>query len=290
MIFHRQDAKTPRKTLSSLVKRQFWTFPVLAVLLTATAQAAPHGQAGNGPVLDEALALKQSQLAIGKTLSNHRFTDVNGQTVMLDSLRGKPLVLSLVYTSCFHICPIITRSVASAVSAGRDALGRDSFNVITIGFDTAVDTPARMKVYGKEHGVGGERWQLLAADAATMKQLARELGFTYFPSPRGFDHMTQTTVIDDKGKIYRQVYGESFAVPALVEPLKDLTLGRKASRKNWDGWINGIKLFCTVYDPSSGRYKFDYSLFVGIFVGLVMLGGVAVFLVRAWREGNRARI
>lgn len=245
--------------------------------------AAPQPSA-RAPVLDEALALKKSQLAIGKTLGNHRFTDMHGRTVTLDSLRGKPLVLSLVYTSCYHTCPVITRSVANAVRAGHDALGADSFNVITIGFDTATDTPARMRAYAREHGIGSERWQILSADAATMAALARETGFTYFPSPRGFDHMTQTTVIDDRGVIYRQVYGEAFAVPALVEPLKDLTLGRKAKKKNWDGWINGVKLFCTVYDPASGRYKFDYSLFVGLFVGLVVLGGVAVFLVRAWRE------
>jgi protein SCO1/2 len=246
--------------------------------------AAPHNPPGQAPVLDEALALKKSQLAIGKTLSNHRFTDMRGKTVMLDSLRGKPLVLSLVYSSCYHTCPTITRSVTNAVRAGRDALGKDSFNVITIGFDTATDTPPRMRAYAREHGIGDERWQILSTDAATLKALADEIGFTFFPSPRGFDHMTQTTVIDDKGKIYRQVYGEGFAVPALVEPLKDLTLGRRASKKNWDGWINGVKLFCTVYDPASGRYKFDYSLFIGLFVGIVMLGGVAVFLVRAWRE------
>jgi protein SCO1/2 len=246
--------------------------------------AAPHNPPGQAPVLDEALALKKSQLAIGKTLSNHRFTDMRDKTVMLDSLRGKPLVLSLVYSSCYHTCPTITRSVANAVRAGRDALGKDSFNVITIGFDTATDTPPRMRAYAREHGIGDERWQILSTDAATLKALADEIGFTFFPSPRGFDHMTQTTVIDDKGKIYRQVYGEGFAVPALVEPLKDLTLGRRASKKNWDGWINGVKLFCTVYDPASGRYKFDYSLFIGLFVGIVMLGGVAVFLVRAWRE------
>ncbi len=246
--------------------------------------AAPHNPPGQAPVLDEALALKKSQLAIGKSLSNHRFTDMRGNAVMLDSLRGKPLVLSLVYSSCYHTCPTITRSVANAVRAGRDALGKDSFNVITIGFDTATDTPTRMHAYAREHGIGDERWQILSTDAATLKALADEIGFTFFPSPRGFDHMTQTTVIDDKGKIYRQVYGEGFAVPALVEPLKDLTLGRRASKKNWDGWINGVKLFCTVYDPASGRYKFDYSLFIGLFVGIVMLGGVAVFLVRAWRE------
>ena len=252
--------------------------------MAAGVPAATHGPAGSGPVLDEALALKKSQLAIGKTVSNHRFTDIDGKTVMLDSLRGKPLVVSLVYSSCYHTCPIITRSVANAVSAGRDALGKDSFNVVTIGFDTATDTPARMRLYAREHGIGNKHWQILSTDAATLAALARELGFTFFPSPRGFDHLTQTTVIDDKGVIYRQVYGEAFAVPALVEPLKDLTLGRRASKKNWDGWINGVKLFCTVYDPASGRYKFDYSLFIGVFIGLATLGAVAVFLVRAWRE------
>lgn len=266
-------------------RRTFWIAITLGLLAPlGLTWAAPHNPSGQAPVLDEALALKKSQLAIGKTLSNHRFTDMHGKTVMLDTLRGKPLVLSLVYSSCFHTCPIITRSVAKAVRAGRDALGQDSFNVITIGFDTATDTPARMRAYAREHGIGDERWQILSTDATTLRALADEIGFTFFPSPRGFDHMTQTTVIDDKGKIYRQVYGEGFAVPALVEPLKDLTLGRRASKKNWDGWINGVKLFCTVYDPASGRYKFDYSLFIGLFVGFVMLGGVAVFLVRAWRE------
>lgn len=252
--------------------------------LVGAAWAAPHGAAGQAPVLDEALALKKSQLAIGKTVSNHRFTDMNGKTVMFESLRGKPLVVSLVYTSCFHTCPIITKSVDNAIRAGRDALGQDSFNVVTLGFDTAADTPARMRSYAREHRVGDDRWHMLSADAATLAKFTTELGFTYFPSPRGFDHMAQTTVIDDQGVIYRQVYGEAFAVPALVEPLKDLTLGRKASKKNWDGWINGVKLFCTVYDPASGRYKFDYSLFVGIVIGLASLGAVAVFLVRAWRE------
>jgi len=254
------------------------------LVLAGVAQAAPHGQAGQAPRLDEAAALKRSQLAIGKPLGNHRFTDMNGQPVTLESLRGKPLVLSLVYTSCYHTCPTITRSVANAVRAGREALGPDSFNVLTVGFDTGTDTPTRMKAYAKEHGVGDAHWQIVSTDAATLDALAKEVGFTFVRTAGGFDHMTQTTVIDDKGVIYRQVYGEAFAVPTLVEPLKDLTLGRRASKSNWDGWINGVKLFCTVYDPASGRYKFDYSLFIAIFVGLITLGAVAVFLVRAWRE------
>ena len=28
-----------------------------------------------------------------------------------------------------------------------------------------------------------------------------------------------------------------------------------------------MKLFCTVYDPRTGRYYFDYSLFASIIIG-----------------------
>ena len=48
-----------------------------------------------------------------------------------------------------------------------------------------------------------------------------------------------------------------------------------------------MKLLCTVYDPAVGRYRFDYSIFVAAGVGLLCLGAVGVFLVRAWRESER---
>ena len=48
-----------------------------------------------------------------------------------------------------------------------------------------------------------------------------------------------------------------------------------------------IKLFCTVYDPRSGRYYFDYSLFVTIVIGVLCLAGALWFLVRETRKSFR---
>ena len=130
------------------------------------------------------------------------------------------------------------------------------------------------------------RWTFLSADARTIEALTRDLGFSYFRSPKGFDHTAQTTVLDAQGKVYRQVYGENYAAPALVEPLKELTFGLRARESGLGGWVEGLRLFCTVYDPASGRYRFDYSIFVSLLVGTVSLGAVAVFIVRAWRQGR----
>ncbi len=38
--------------------------------------------------------------------------------------------------------------------------------------------------------------------------------------------MTQVTIVDADGVIYRQVYGENFDLPMLVQPLKELLSGQ----------------------------------------------------------------
>jgi protein SCO1/2 len=267
-----------------------WLACAIAAAGVATAASGHNPSDARDPRFDEAAALKLSQAAIGRTLdASYRFTGSDGQTLTLGELRGKPLVMSLVYTSCYHVCPMITQTVERTVRVARQALGENSFRVVTIGFDTAVDTPERMRQYARERGIKATDWYFLSTDATTLQALAKDLGFTYFASPKGFDHVAQVTLVDADGKVYRPVYGESFAVPTLVEPLKDLVYGRKASTKNWDGWINGVRLFCTVYDPASGRYKFDYSLFVAIITGLVSLTATALFIARAWRHSGEIK-
>ena len=237
-----------------------------------------------GADYDEKTALALSQAAMGQTVGDYEFLDGSGKQITLESMRGKPLLISLIYTSCYHICPTITTNLAKIVDIARDALGDDSFSVLTIGFDTPNDTPDRMRLFAKQRNIDIDNWYFVSASAATMKDLASDLGFSYFSTGKGFDHMIQATVIDAEGKIYRQIYGMAPEPPALVEPLKEILYGKQVAASPVEGWINNIKLFCTVYDPATGRYHFDYSLFIALGVGLLLLGGTAWFIVSAWRK------
>jgi len=262
-----------------------------AWLLTDALPAAAHGEAASdASPFDEKQALKVSQDAIGRAVGNHALVDSAGNPVDLTHFRGKPLVISLIYTSCYDTCPLITENLRNAVRAGRSALGKDSFSVVTIGFDAKNDTPERMRLYAAERGIDLANWRLLSADAETIHRLADTLGFIYFPSPRGFDHLAQTTILDGAGTVYRQVYGASFAAPSIVEPLKDLIFGRARDFTTIAGIANRIRLFCTLYDPRDDRYYFDYSVFIGMIIGALSLGGVGVIVTRnvwrLWREGR----
>lgn len=259
----------------------------IAFALTGTASAhSKKHEPGPSSAFDEASALSISQAALGRQVADYRLFDRRGRTVTLSEFYGRPIVISLVYTSCYHTCPTLTNHLARIAKTARAAVGEDSFSVLTVGFDTPADTPARMQTFARERGIDHAHWRFLTADAATIESLTHDLGFTFFKSPNGFDHTVQTTVLDAKGNVYRQIYGEGFDPPNLVEPLKQLVFGTKANTGTLSGWINGVRLLCTIYDPSSGRYRFDYSLFVAIGIGLVSLGAVGIFIVRAWRQSN----
>ena len=234
-------------------------------------------------------ALQRSQDAIGNLLSNHPLTDDKGHALSMDDLRGKPLVLSLIYTSCARICPMTTRHLAKVVDKARDALGEDSFNVAVLGFDAYNDSPQAMIRFASKQGIDDRGWHLLSASPKTIKALSKELGFEFYSSPNGFDHITQATVIDADGRVYRQVYGEVFDTPLLVEPLKDLVLGRpKPNQTLLSELIDKVHFFCTSYDPVRDAYYFDYSLFIGMSIGAsIILIGITV-LVREYRNGRRS--
>ena len=233
---------------------------------------------------DRGSAMEISQAAIGSPLGDYRLRDIQGQAFDLSQLRGRPLVVSMIYTSCHHVCPTITRNLAKTVEVAREALGEDAFTVITVGFDWKVDSPDRMRQFAAQQGLAdASNWHFLASDGSTINALSDNLGFIFYASAKGFDHLTQTTIIDRQGNIYRQVYGVDIETQALVEPLKELVFDTPRSAGLIDHWVSTLKLFCTVYDPNSDRYRFDYSIFLMIIIGVLCLGAVLAFIVREWR-------
>ena len=258
-------------------------FLCLALILASVVAAKGPAHAASDPMaFDPDAAIRFSQAAIGRDVGNPTFLDRRGRPVRLADFRGKPMVVNLVYTACSQSCPVIVQTLYRAVEVAQDALGAERFAVLTIGFETDSDTPARMQAFAASQGVNLPNWYFLSTDETTIKQLSDRLGFIYFPSPKGFDHLAQTSVLDRDGRVYRQVYGADFEPPAVVEPLKDLVFGRQVPITSLAGLVDRVRLFCTLYDPASERYRFDYSIFIALAIGGLSLLGIAAFLLRSW--------
>jgi protein SCO1/2 len=260
-----------------------WLKPLLLSLFLLI-PGLTAGESAGEDRYDADRALEISQAAIGTTIGDHVFIDHLNREVSLHDFAGKPLVISMIFTSCHHVCPTMTKHIDGAVDAAREVLGDDSFEVVTIGFDAARDTPDAMRAFAREQGVAGRRWHFLSGSSETIAALSKELGFQFFASPRGFDHINQTTVIDRDGVVYSQVYGVRFELPWLVEPLKQLVFNRPESAGHLvASLVDRVRLFCTVYNPASGRYEIDNSLFIQIAIGFMVVVSVALYLWRGFR-------
>ncbi len=258
------------------------------VLGAALGAAAAAHDAAERRALDPKDALAVSQAAIGKQLSDRSFVDRSGRTVKLSQYLGKPVVVSLIYTGCTDICPTTTQTLARAVREAEAALGTGKFTVLTIGFDTERDTPQAMRDYARRQRISSPDWEFLSSDHATVDSLARELGFSYVASVKGFDHLAQATVLDSGGRVYRQVYGDVFEPPFFVGPLVQLVTGSPKPAETLGDWIEKVRLLCTIYDPAAGRYRVDTTIIVEFAVGVFLTLATLAVLVREWRRSRRA--
>ncbi|MCB1979929.1 MAG: SCO family protein [Burkholderiaceae bacterium] len=257
-----------------------WSIGLASAPASASDADASEGRSG----LDQALALRASQAAVGRELGEHLFRDRAGRTVALSSYRGKPLLVSFIYTGCFQICPGTTRALQQAVEALQKSVGPGQFNVVSIGFNQPEDSPGALKAFAAQFQIHSDNWEFLSPRAADVPALTQDFGFLYAPTAAGFDHVLQLSLVDSQGRIVRQIYGEQLNAADLGEPLRLLLAGSPVQPERLlEGLFERVRLVCTVYDPKTGDYRVDYTLPIQIAGGVTFFVVMMVFFFREWR-------
>lgn len=132
------------------------------------------------------------------------WTDQDGATRTLASLKGKPQVIAMVYTNCGSACPRIVGDM-KRLEAQFPELG-----MVLVSIDPERDTPGRLKEFATGSALGS-RWTLLSGSDDAIMELAAVLGVRYRRvSDKDFMHSTIITVLDGDGNmVHRQdVLGE----------------------------------------------------------------------------------
>lgn len=237
--------------------------------------------------IDEAIAFSRAR--IGSMPDDVVLRDRDGRDVPLARFRGKPLLVNFVFTGCFQVCPTSTRDLQGAVRAMRDRFGPDQFNVISIGFNQPTDSPLAMKMFAAQLRIKEPNWEFLSPRAEDVPRLTGAFGFRFRPSPSGFDHTVQVTLLDAQGVIRTQVYGD-FSAEALGEPIRRLLRGMLISDTHTAAdFIDRVRIFCSVYDPTTGKYKADYTLILQIAGGVTFFVAMLGFGVGEWWSQRKAR-
>ncbi|KQW42418.1 MULTISPECIES: SCO family protein [unclassified Roseateles] len=128
-------------------------------------------------------------------------TDQRGQPVQLDAARGQPVLVSMFYTSCQFVCPMLIDAARDTQAALPEA-ERRRVKVLLISFDPVRDTPAKLAAMARERGLDASQWTLARTDPATARKIAALLKFQYRALPDGeFNHSAELILLDGEGRI-----------------------------------------------------------------------------------------
>ena len=147
-------------------------------------------------------------------------TDHDGAERTLDDLRGKVVVVSMFYTTCPYMCPLIIDTVRQSERALDDAQ-RARLSVLLVSLDAKRDDPGRLKAQLTQRKLDGARWTLARTDAAHVRKLAAALGIQYRELDDGeFNHSSVLILLDRDGRIVARTETMGKTDPAFIDALK----------------------------------------------------------------------
>lgn len=122
-----------------------------------------------------------------------------GEQMRFAEIAGKPVLVSMFYGSCPHVCPMLISTIKQIENQLPDAL-RDELQVVLVSVDPARDTPDALRVIAERHDVN-EHWILARTVPAQTRALAAVLNIKYKQLPDGeFNHTTAIILLDAEGR------------------------------------------------------------------------------------------
>lgn len=135
-------------------------------------------------------------------------TDENKKFV-LSGLKGKKLVMTMVYTSCKSACPLILKTLEKLDAALTEKKIKADFVITTL--DTDVDSVERLSHFKHHMDLNRPGWTFLSASEKNTRMLAMLLGIRYSKnkSTGQINHDNKIVLYDEKGLRVRTLEGLS---------------------------------------------------------------------------------
>ncbi len=144
----------------------------------------------------------------------------DGSKIQLVDLKGKVVVMVMIYTSCKTACPRLTAEMRQIAQKVGDADAKD-IRYVLVSIDPEKDTPEKMTEYLKTNKFDSEQWVFLRADEDDTRELANVLSVKYKEiSPIDFSHSNIISVFSKDGSLAFQKEGLGLDIEGTVAEIK----------------------------------------------------------------------
>jgi protein SCO1/2 len=274
------------------MKGYVWFIGLLALVCTLNAYG--HETLDTGSTGDGEIGIEEKT---GQFLPpDLAFRDEKGAEIKLGDLRGKPAILTLVYYTCEHVCPLMLGGLSQALPRLTLVAGKD-YRMITVSFDET-DTPEKARNvrmnYIKAAGSAfpEEGWKFLTGNRESIQKLTQSVGFRFRKDIHGFNHPVVLIFLSPEGKISKYLPVTKYAYGAeypITFSSFDLTMALTEAAQGKA--VTGLKkalLYCFSHEPPGQSKFFTFIALVGL-VTLAAMAGFFIYLQVSTRRYRRGK-
>jgi protein SCO1 len=146
--------------------------------------------------------------------------DQNGKPVVLSSLKGKPLLVDFIYTSCPGPCRTITLSMEGVAAKLGPALGpRVAF--VSISIDPEHEGPPQLLSYAKKLNAERAGWLFLSGGPEEIDSVLAAFHLKRERAPDGeIEHLEEVILIAADGRTFKVYEGDVLHADSVLADLR----------------------------------------------------------------------
>ncbi|MDQ3108612.1 MAG: SCO family protein [Bacteroidota bacterium] len=127
--------------------------------------------------------------------------------IRMNDLKGKVLVVVMIYTSCKVACPRLVadmRNIERQIPEDK----KSDVQFVLVSIDPKEDTPERLKSFAIKNNMDDENWTFLQGDENSVREFSNVLSVKYKEiAPMDFSHSNIISVFNRQGELVHQQEG-----------------------------------------------------------------------------------
>jgi protein SCO1 len=177
-----------------------------------------------GPTVS-ALSKKAERLREGDIVPFFSLTNQEGARLTSDTFRGRPYVLTFVFTRCPvpSFCPRISSNFSelqNAIKSDVDLAGK--MRLLSITLDPQFDTPGILKSYAEHLKADSQIWTFATGEPAQIDNLTQSFAVYVQPEGGSISHGLATALIGSDGNVIKIWRGNSWQPAEVIAELRKL--------------------------------------------------------------------
>ena len=155
-------------------------------------------------------------------LLDSKWQNQDAEELQLKDLKGKNLVMVMIFTSCRTACPILVADMKKVHDKIEKNKLKDT-SLVLISIDPANDTPEVLKKFAAERNMDSQPWIFLRSDEESTREFANVLAVKYKKiSPIEFSHSNIISVFNRNGELVSQEEGSGINSDAVAKTVNEL--------------------------------------------------------------------